>query len=266
MYHEIAAQGVILRVLDVVGCHGASDVASLLQHVIHLQAQRTLVALQERLRDGGVPQHLVLLIAFAITGVGAPGDVALQLDVPRQVDGRRTADSIIIGVLVVLPLQAVACLVVADVTIHTQIQVSRAEVDACSLAEDGILAGVLRLVDVAVAVIEGGHRHGVDGELLVLQRRVEDHPGVGTVVAVHVFIGGSLHTGLCVIGGVAHDVVHHIVAVRHHHQGLLALWSESLEADHEVVGVGRVQIRITDLDVGRVGDIGHRLQLGHARL
>ena len=30
VYHEIAAQGVILRVLDVVGCHGASDVAALL--------------------------------------------------------------------------------------------------------------------------------------------------------------------------------------------------------------------------------------------
>lgn len=55
MKHKIAAEGVGLRIHDVVGGDATGDIAPLVQDVVHLETEGSLVVFQERFRDGGIP-------------------------------------------------------------------------------------------------------------------------------------------------------------------------------------------------------------------
>ena len=85
MNHEVARKRVVLAV----GNHGrgdcTGDVAALLEDVVYLEAERSLVSTEERLREGGVPKHLVLFVSVGVARVGAPGNIALEAYIPGEV-------------------------------------------------------------------------------------------------------------------------------------------------------------------------------------
>ena len=115
MYHEICRQRVGGRVTNIVGGDRSADIAALLQDIVYLEADGAVLLTEELFLDGGVPQPFILRKTIGVTGIGAVVDVALDGDIPGEIEGGIGISTIIEIFLVALPLQAVLHLIVVDI-------------------------------------------------------------------------------------------------------------------------------------------------------
>lgn len=85
VYHAIAVNGIVFRILAHCGADSTADVALVPQDIVELDAYRSGIAFQEILRDLGVPYQFVPIHAgVCISAAGVLRDVGRYRHVPRQ--------------------------------------------------------------------------------------------------------------------------------------------------------------------------------------
>ena len=115
MEHKIATQRIVFRIGNAARCHSTGNITSLLQNVVYLKTQRSLVVLQERFGQRSIPQHLFLLKSFCISRIGRPINIAFHLKIIWQIKCGTSSDSIIKDIHILLSLQGVASRTVPEV-------------------------------------------------------------------------------------------------------------------------------------------------------
>ena len=92
VYHAIAVNGIVFRILAHRGADSTADVALVPQDIVELDAYRSGIAFQEILRDLGVPYQFVPIHAgVCISAAGVLRDVGRYRHLPKQLflSGRR---------------------------------------------------------------------------------------------------------------------------------------------------------------------------------
>ena len=271
--HGIRVDAVVLGIGTGHGSKGTAQGALLVQQVVELDHHGEGFALEEALRELGVPNQFVGVHRIvAVSSSAALAQVCAQAHAPGHggCDARSVRE--LPGVHVARCLKLVAGMVVVECSVEVDLKPVVAIAHGDSLAHLCLLGGVLlrglpveAQIAHCVGVGEGGE--GVDVPYASAVDGCIEHEGASCVpVAVDVFGLCGSSTGLIVVGHHVADAVACHREVDEGHQGSLVLLYIVVVEESEVVGERWLQSRISLLDVERIAVVGDVEQVGHGGL
>lgn len=271
--HGIRVDAVVLGIGTGHGSKGTAQGALLVQQVVELDHHGEGFALEEALRELGVPYQFVGVHRLvAVSSSAALAQVCAQAHAPGHggCDARSVRE--LPGVHVARCLKLVAGMVVVEGSVEVDLKPVVAIAHGDSFAHLSLLGGVLlRGLPVEAQIAHGiGIGEGGEGVDVPYASAVDggiEHEGASCVpVAVDVFGLCGSSTGLVVVGHHVADAVACHREVDEGHQGSLVLLYIVVVEESEVVGERWLQSRISLLDVERIAVVGDVEQVGHRRL
>ena len=272
MEHAITVYPIIRVDGTTAGRQRATDVALLLQYIVHLETDGGC-PFQESLRKLGIPNKFIAIHAgVRIAATALIGNVGRKAHVPRQSDGGVSAIREGIWILIIGRSQLILLRRIVEASVQTYFEPIVAIRSVQAFAEIEISCGVLpfhlcvgiRQVTHIVGITYVGER--IDGIFLVRQGRIESNHAKSIPIAVNVFRCRGPPAGLRIIHTAVTDTVLGKIKSDMRHDTALFLGIICIIEHTHLVGKRGFQPRITLADVQRVGVVGHVEQVLHAGL